>query len=366
MVRLGAGVQWPLPRVGDGQRRGDDADLTQRPELGCSDEHAAEAGIQRKASHGPTLSGELAIGEGAEFVQQRQGILDRLGFRRIEKGEALDVAEAERPHLQHHRSEVHSLDFRFGVSWARRVVRFGVEANAQTRADSPATAPALVGAGLGNGFDGQPLQLGAVAVAVDARLAGVHDKADVGHGDGGFRDVGGEHDAPLGTRLKHPLLVVGGKAGVERQNVKAAGERLAQKLRRLEDFPLAGLEDEQVLGGALGGCLDGLDGPEQVGLLILARLQVAGLDRVAAAAHLDDRGVAKVLREAVHINGCAGDDELQIPTLGEQLVQVAEQEVDVQAALVRLVHDDGVVSGELAVTTDLGEQQTVGHHLDGG
>ena len=120
------------------------------------------------------------------------------------------------------------------------------------------------------------------------------------------------------------------------------------------------------MGGALERCLDGLDGAEQIGLFILARLQVMGFDRVAPAAHLDDRGIAKVLREAVHINGCAGDDELQAPTFGEQFVQVAEQEVDVQAALMGLVHDDGVVSGELAVTTDLSEQQTVGHHLDGG
>jgi len=33
---------------------------------------------------------------------------------------------------------------------------------------------------------------------------------------------------------------------------------------------------------------------------------------------------------------------------------------------VGLVDDDGIVSGKPAVTTDLGEQQAVGHHLDGG
>ena len=50
--------------------------------------------------------------------------------------------------------------------------------------------------------------------------------------------------------------------------------------------------------------------------------------------------------------------------LREQPVQVAEQEVDVQAALVRLVDDDRVVAAQQPVAPDLGEQQAVGHQPD--
>ena len=59
-----------------------------------------------------------------------------------------------------------------------------------------------------------------------------------------------------------------------------------------------------------------------------------------------------------------GDDQLQVGTLGQQLLQVAEQEIDVQAALVRLVDDDRVVGVQIGVGLRLGEQDAVGHQLD--
>ena len=48
----------------------------------------------------------------------------------------------------------------------------------------------------------------------------------------------------------------------------------------------------------------------------------------------------------------------------QQLAQIAEQEVDVEAALVRLVEDQRVVAQQPAVALDLGEQDAVGHQLD--
>ncbi|CAN5829299.1 hypothetical protein BH20ACT6_BH20ACT6_08360 [soil metagenome] len=45
-------------------------------------------------------------------------------------------------------------------------------------------------------------------------------------------------------------------------------------------------------------------------------------------------------------------------------MQVAEQEVDVEAALVRLVDDDGVIAPQQWVALDLGDQDAVGHQLD--
>ena len=46
---------------------------------------------------------------------------------------------------------------------------------------------------------------------------------------------------------------------------------------------------------------------------------------------------------------------------GQDPLQVAEQEVDVQAPLVRLVDDDRVVAAQQPVVLDLGQQQAVGH-----
>jgi hypothetical protein len=51
----------------------------------------------------------------------------------------------------------------------------------------------------------------------------------------------------------------------------------------------------------------------------------------------------EVLREAFRIDGGRGHHDLQVGPPRQQLAQVTEQEVDVEAALVRLVDDDRVV-----------------------
>ncbi len=52
--------------------------------------------------------------------------------------------------------------------------------------------------------------------------------------------------------------------------------------------------------------------------------------------------------------------------LVEQALEVAEQEIDVEAALVGFVDDEGVVFGEQRVALGLGQQDAVGHELDVG
>src|SRR5260370_10643890 len=49
-----------------------------------------------------------------------------------------------------------------------------------------------------------------------------------------------------------------------------------------------------------------------------------------------------------------------------QLLEVAEDEVDVQAALMRFVDDQRVVAEQLPVPLHLGQQDAVGHDLDQG
>ena len=99
---------------------------------------------------------------------------------------------------------------------------------------------------------------------------------------------------------------------------------------------------------------------------------VADLDRVGAAGDLDDRGglagarVLEVLGEPLGVDGGGGDDDLEVGAAGQQLPEVAEDEVDVQRPLVGLVDDQGVVAAEVPVGADLGQQDAVGHQLDGG
>ena len=53
----------------------------------------------------------------------------------------------------------------------------------------------------------------------------------------------------------------------------------------------------------------------------------------------------------------------QVRPLREDALQPAEEEVDRQAPLVRLVEDDRVVAAEERVALDLGEEDAVGHEL---
>ena len=71
-------------------------------------------------------------------------------------------------------------------------------------------------------------------------------------------------------------------------------------------------------------------------------------------------------REPLRVDRGGRDDDPQVGPTGQQAAQVAQQEVDVQAALVGLVHDQGVVGEQLAVGLDLGQQDAVRHQLDGG
>jgi hypothetical protein len=54
---------------------------------------------------------------------------------------------------------------------------------------------------------------------------------------------------------------------------------------------------------------------------------------------LSDSPPAKLLAEALRVDRGRGDDDLEVGPAGQQPLQVAEDEVDVQAALVRLVDD---------------------------
>ena len=55
---------------------------------------------------------------------------------------------------------------------------------------------------------------------------------------------------------------------------------------------------------------------------------------------------------------------LEVAAAGEQLREVAEDQVDVEAALVRLVDDQRVVPAQQPVVRDLRQQDAVGHDLD--
>ena len=185
---------------------------------------------------------------------------------------------------------------------------------------------------------------------------------------------------------EHALLVGDRQPREERQDLHVARirtprEARAQQVARLADLALAREEDEDVAGPFAPQVLGGAHDRLLEILLVVGRAFALGRDhrlvagerpvadvhREHASRHLDHRGRLAVVREmrgeALGIDRCRGHDDLEVGTAIEQLPQIAQQEVDVEAALVRLVDDDRVVGGEIAVALGLGEQDAVGHEL---
>ena len=328
------------------------------------------------------LGGASSSGrEGLQLLQEAHAVGDLARVGWVDEGEAGDVAEAEARHLEDDRGEVGAQDLRVGELWAAVVVVLGVEPDRDAVGDAAAAARALVGAGLAHRLDREALHLGALAVAADAGRAGVDDVADARHRQRRLGDVGGQDDSSAGVGGEDTVLLGGGEPAVERDDFGDRQLHASERIGRVTDLALPGEEDEDVAARARvpfgPELLDGVADPgDHVALL---RLRAVGVDERAVAdldgegppRHLDDRrgsavGSREVLREALRVDRRRRDDDLEVGSTRQELLEVAEDEVDVEAALVRLVDDDRVVAAQLTVALHLGEQDAVGHHLDEG
>jgi hypothetical protein len=364
LVGLRGLVAWPLARVLDRQRGSDDDHLGRAAQPIGLEHHPAHPRVDRQVGQAPPqLRQPAANVERAELLEQRDPVAHLAPVRRVDEREVLDVAETGRGHLQDHRRQARALDLRIGEARARRKIVLLVETDADALGDASAAALALVGRRLRDRLDRQPLDLQPRAVAADPRRPRVDDVVDAGHGQRRLRDVRGQHDPPLRGAPEHALLLGRGQARVQRQHLGPTQPSL-QHIGRVADLPLAGQEYEHVAGALALQLLDGVG--DRVLLVAIGVLDrpVAHLDRVHAAGHLDHRRVPEVLAESLRVDRRRRDDQLQLRPPREDPVDGAEQEVDVEAALVRFVDDDRVIAAQQPVAAHLGQQQPVGHQPD--
>ena len=197
-------------------------------------------------------------------------------------------------------------------------------------------------------LDREPLHLGAQRVPRDAGGAGIDDVADARHRERGLRHVGGEHDPLPGVGREHPVLLGRRQPRIQRQHVDVtdllAAHRVSQTVGRVPDLPLAGQEDQDVaaaLALQLGDAVDDRADLVAVGVgrrrtgrgVGVVHRPVPHLHRVGATGDLDHRRAAEVLAEPGRVDRGGRDDDLEVGTSRQQLVQVAEDEVDVERPL---------------------------------
>src|SRR5690625_5423740 len=84
---------------------------------------------------------------------------------------------------------------------------------------------------------------------------------------------------------------------------------------------------------------------------------IADFYRIGAAADFDDGGgsacgVFEVVREAIGVNRGGRDDEFEIGPARQELREVTEQEINVEAAFMGLINNDRVVFAQFRVALD--------------
>ena len=73
-----------------------------------------------------------------------------------------------------------------------------------------------------------------------------------------------------------------------------------------------------------------------------------------------------MLGKSISVNRGRSDDDLEIWPARQYLTQIAQQEIDVQRALVGLVNNDRVIGLQQRIGLRFGQQNTVGHQFDRG
>ena len=346
--------QGPLTRILHRQARDHHESFFEGSPLGRFQEHARELGVDGKAREGPPHVRELTgFVDGVQLREDRIAVGNGLGGRRLHKVEFAHVPEFQSLHAQNHGRQVRADDFRIGVVRAPGPVVFIKKTNADAVGHAAAAARALIGRGLAHGLDQKLLDLVAIAVALDARQARVDHVADARHRDGGFGHVGGQNNAPRPAAFKDPLLLGGREARVKGQDFDRARSVVGSEHRGgFSDFALARQKDEDVAAPVHHQLVAGVG--HRVHQRLVVRL-VGVVDRPIADLHgvgaprnrKDGRGFSvefKVLGKALGVDRGRGDDHLEVLALLQHALEVPEQKVDVDRALVRFVDDDRVVA----------------------
>jgi hypothetical protein len=182
-----------------------------------------------------------------------------------------------------------------------------------------------------------------------------------GHRDRCLRNVGREHDPLTRPALENLALLLPGQTREQRQHLDLKQLTLEQ-IRNVADLALSRQENEHV--AAADGSRRGRDieiraehGYGQVRVVrILGRGSVAHLDRMTAAAHGENGRSVEEPGHALDGQRRGGDDNLEVGPVRQEPLDDPEEQIHVERALVRLVHDQRVVAAQVRIRIELRKQ----------
>ena len=232
---------WAFARILHRQPRSDNQEFAQCTAASPFKEHSAELGINRQPGEtAADFRQFIVFTDGSQFLQNCKTIGKGLRRRRLHKREFTHVTQAQRLGAQDNSSEIRAHDLWIGECRPTSEILFTVKPNTDAFRYAAAAARALVGRSLTNGLNEQLLDLGAIRIAFDTRVTGIHHIADAGNGNGCFSNVCGEHNAShIPRRLEDFVLIGRRKTSVERQNFCLANARAPQLFGRSINFAFA-------------------------------------------------------------------------------------------------------------------------------
>ena len=142
---------------------------------------------------------------------------------------------------------------------------------------------------------------------------------------------------------------------------------LADPVRSLANLSFTGEEYQRILGPRFEQLLQCIHHRLRAVALLLIFVYnrpVTNLHRKGASGHHYHRRIIEVPGKALGVDGGRGDDQLQVGAFRQQGFDEAEDQVDIQAALMRLIDDQGLVFVQPAIALDLGQQDAIRHQLD--
>ena len=135
------------------------------------------------------------------------------------------------------------------------------------------------------------------------------------------------------------------QSGIQWQDIELGA--LSQQFCQLTNISLSRQKHQYVPAFAIASQVDIV---HQLGNLFslphvprVNRIYIQGLHWVSSSRYLNHWGIGKVLGKTVYIDGSAGDNHFQVGALGQQAFQIAEQEINIETALVGFIDDQGVI-----------------------